>query len=504
MIDVPAERRGAFSEAWRYCIGSEHLGLALHREYLEHLELVQREIGFRYLRGHGILSDQVGVYREQAWTGSGETMRDEAGFLNFTYVDRIYDALLEREIRPFVELGFMPADLASGEKTCFWWSARVSPPKDYGQWRRLVREFVRHLVGRYGLDEVRRWPFEIWNEPDAANFWAGDQADYFRLYRETVTAVKDVDAALQVGGPATCPASPHWIPPFLEMCATTGTPVDFVSHHAYMGKPLERFRDFSHQDLHDDPRSLVRQMERARSLVRASRFPALPVHITEFNTSYNAKTPIHDSCYNAALLARVIAEAGDHVDSLAYWAFSDVFVEQDIPRSQFHGGFGLVALNGIRKPVFHLFAFCARLGHAVHHRDRHMLVTRRSRDGAWCILAWNDVAAPGLGGDLDFEVTLPLTGDAFLQRRWVDREHGNPWRVWRDMGRPRWPRPGQVAILRAAAEPGLDTAVLRPREDGRCELRFRLGRNAISLVEIVAREDESASYAGLNDDRTPE
>ena len=103
-------------------------------------------------------------------------------------------------MRPFVELSFMPTALASGAKTVFHYRGNVTPPRDYKQWSTLIRTLVAHWVGRYGVQEVSEWFFEVWNEPNLKAFWTGTQKDYFKLYRVTADAIKTVDSHSRSAG----------------------------------------------------------------------------------------------------------------------------------------------------------------------------------------------------------------------------------------------------------------------------------------------------------------
>src|SRR3954465_7917189 len=182
-IHVPAQPIGRLGEAWRRCVGTGRFDLALRRDYQDSLALVQKEIGFRHIRGHGLFCDGVGVYRPYRYQGSDQ------GRYAFTYLDQIIDAYLELGIQPFLELGFMPEALASGEQTVFWWKGNVTPPRSWSQWADLVKATLRHLVDRYGLDVVRGWPIEVWNEPNLTQFWENaDQDAYFQLYEVSAHA----------------------------------------------------------------------------------------------------------------------------------------------------------------------------------------------------------------------------------------------------------------------------------------------------------------------------
>ena len=149
--------------------------------------------GFRFVRFHGLFHDDMFVYREN----------NGVAVYNFQYIDELFDRLLEIGMRPFVEFGFCPGDLATEKGTVFWWKGNGSPPKDFGKWAELVRKSVSHWVSRYGVDEVRRWYFEVWNEPNLHPFFRGTRSQYFELYKVSALAVKQIDSQLRVGGPAT-------------------------------------------------------------------------------------------------------------------------------------------------------------------------------------------------------------------------------------------------------------------------------------------------------------
>jgi xylan 1,4-beta-xylosidase len=491
VIRVPDEPSGRLSDAWRFCVGTGRLDLALRRDYQESLKVLQREIGFRHIRGHGLLSDGMGIHRPYEWEGTRRVRH------SFTYVDQVVDGYLELGIRPFLELGFMPDGLASGEQTVFWWRGNVTPPRSHQEWAGLVRATLTHLVDRYGLDEVRTWPIEVWNEPNLADFWQGaDETAYHRLYEVTAHAVKEVDAELRVGGPAISPASDEWLDRFAAFAEHREVPVDFVSKHAYTSGPAQHVPFGAHQELAPS-HSLLDQFATPRERLKGTRLGELPVHITEFNSSYRPDNPVHDTAFHAAYLAPVLAAGGDHVDSFSYWTFSDVFEESGIPTALFHGGFGLLTHRQVRKPTYHLYAFMARMGADLLARGDDHLVTRHA-DGRVTVLAWAPVDASGEtpGPErhaLRLSVPLGTGGEAFVRRSLVDEEHGNARTAWQRMGSPRSPRPHQIDILHEAAEPARRHLRL-PVEDGRVELDLTLGRHEVTLVEVSPVEDEAPPW----------
>lgn len=489
-VTVPARPVGRLSDAWRTCVGTGRFDLALRRDYQDSLALLQREIGFRHIRGHGLLSDGTGVHRPYDHQGERRVRH------SFTYVDQVIDAYLELGIRPFVELGFMPPGLASGDQTIFWWQGNVTPPRDWREWAALVRATVGHLVDRYGLQEVRGWPIEVWNEPDLKDFWAGaDQDAYHRLYEVSAAAVKEVDASLLVGGPALSPgADDGWLRRFADFTAARSVPVDFVSRHAYTSGPPHHVPFATHQTLAPATR-LLEQFAAPRRELRGTALADLPVHITEFNSSYRPDNPIHDTAFHAAYMAPVLAAGGDLVDSFSYWTFSDMFEEAGIPTSLFHGGFGLLTHRQIKKPTYHVYAFMARMGDQVLSRGPDHLVTRHE-DGRVTVLAWAPVDVTGRD-PVDrhrLRLSVPVGGSSvYLHRSSVGEEAGNAWAAWCEMGRPCSPGPRQLAALREAAEPVRGHRSL-PVSGGRVECDVTLGRHGVTLLELTAVTDETPQW----------
>jgi xylan 1,4-beta-xylosidase len=502
-ILVPDEPSGRLTGAWRSCVGAGRFELALRRDYQDSLALIQRDIGFRHIRQHGLLSDGVGVHRPYQHAGARHVRHA------FTYVDQVIDAYLELGIRPFVELGFMPAGLASGDQTVFWWQANVTPPRSRTEWAALVRATVAHLVDRYGLDEVRGWPIEVWNEPDLKDFWAGaDQAAYHELYEVTAHAVKEVDGSLAVGGPAISPgADDEWLARFADFVTARGVPIDFVSRHAYTSGPAQPVPFGVHQSL-APAASLLEQFAAPRRQLHGTALAGLPVHITEFNSSYRPDNPIHDTAFHAAYLAPVVAAAGDLVDSFSYWTFSDMFEEAGVPTALFHGGFGLLTHRQIKKPSYHLYAFMARLGEHVLSRGPDHLVTRDGT-GRVTVLAWAPVDVTGLSvvDGHAVRLSVPLSSpsafsasassasasSAYVRRSSVNEEAGNAFTAWCQLGRPASPRPGQLDALREAAEPARHHQS-RPVVAGRVDLDITLTRHEVTLLELTAATDETPPW----------
>jgi xylan 1,4-beta-xylosidase len=336
---------------FKECVGCGRAYEGLLAEQQRHMKIVSAECGFKYLRFHGLLHDDMAVYNEDS---QGNPI------YNWQYVDLLYDYILSIGMKPFVELGFMPQALASGAETVFWWKGNVTPPKSYEKWEKLIYELVVHFTRRYGHDEVSQWYFEVWNEPNLSDFFTGDMEEYFKLYEVTSKIIKKVSNDYRVGGPAT--AGCGWVTEFIEFCYDNKIPADFVSTHTY---GVDGFLDeFGVQQLFLDsnPGAVSDDIIRVHNQVKASPMPELEIHFTEWSTSYSPNDPIHDSYHSAPYILSKIKKCEGKTNSMSYWVFSDIFEEPAPPKTHFHGGFGLLNVQGLKKPSFFAYKYLNQLG----------------------------------------------------------------------------------------------------------------------------------------------
>jgi xylan 1,4-beta-xylosidase len=424
---------------WEHTVGSCHAPLAQRADWQQHLRRCRDELGFQYVRFHGLLSDDVGTlvrYRNQL-------------IYSFFNADRIVDFLLSIGMRPFVELSFMPRALASGDAAVFSYRGNVSPPADYRQWAELMRRLARHWTERYGVDEVRRWYFEVWNEPNLQAFWAGSQAEYFELYRHTVEAIKSLDGALRVGGPAT--AANAWLPEFLDFCTRHKLPVDFLSTHHYPNDPLWSEAQDTESELAGGQRGILRQWTREARRQAGNR----PLLYTEWNASSNPRYPRQDEPYAAAFAVKSALEASEFVEAYAYWTFTDLFEENYFPSVPFHGGFGLLSLHGIPKPTYRAFELLHRLGeNRLPIEGAHATVDAwASRQGDRLTVLLTNHALPrqpitGQRVHLEVQDASPPRS-ATLER--IDDDHANAKAAWQALGAPEYLTERQVRQLEEAS-----------------------------------------------------
>ena len=464
---APAHR---FPHFWEETFGSGRASLALRESYRNDLRVMKQATAISYLRFHDILDDDVGVYDEDA---QGNAV------YNFSYVDQIYDGLLALGVRPFVELSFMPGKLAAQPRPHpFWYHPNVSPPRSWEAWDALIRALASHLIARYGIDEVGRWYFEVWNEPNI-DFWAGvpKQASYFELYDHTARALKSVDARIRVGGPAT--AAAHWVSEFLAHAQTAHVPVDFVSSHGYADDTVEDLFGSSERIPMDD--RVCRAIAKVHGEIAASGSPGLPLMWTEWNVPSFDRLNARDTIYVGPALANTIRECDGLVDMMSFWTFSDVFDETGPGREPFEGGFAPIAMGGIRKPGYVAFALLHDLGEErLANTAPDVLVTRRG-DGTLVVAAWNLVDPDLVGSGKTLRLRLRgVASDAAVTVRILDSRHGNTLATYRALGSPRYPTRREVARINRSA-------VLQ-REVGRLDhgsIALELSPDALALIEVA-------------------
>jgi xylan 1,4-beta-xylosidase len=476
LVDAAAPAH-PFPHFWEHMFGSGRASLSMRDSYRRDLRLVKQVTDVQYVRFHAIFLDEMGVYDE-----------DSAGrpVYNFSYVDQVYDGLLQNGVRPFVELSFMPKKLASKDALhAFWYKQNVAPPKDWAKWDDLIYEFTKHLVDRYGIDEVQKWYFEVWNEPNI-DFWVGDpkQATYFELYDHSAAAVKRVSPRLRVGGPATAQAA--WADVFIKHCVEKQVPVDFITTHVYGNDSAPDV--FGTNESIPRERMVCRAVKKVHDQIKASSRPNLPLIWSEFNASYKNEPEITDSTYMGPWMADTIRQCDGLVDEMSYWSFSDVFEEQGVVKKPFYGGYGLIAAGNIPKPAFTAFRILHQLGRERIALDSESALATKASDGSLVLAVWNLVpadqpttgSAPAGGAKTVVIKIKNLSGTRYASISRADGEHGDPRPVYEKIGSPVYPTQAQLQQMRETS--GAVPPEVQALKDG--ELTLTLPANGLAVVSI--------------------
>ncbi len=497
--------RGPMNRMHNLCVGAGRANEGLRADWQRQLRLVRDECGFRYIRFHGLFCDDMGVYHED---------RQGNAIYNWQYIDELFDFILSIGMKPFVEIGFMPGQLASGPHTIFWYKANVTPPKDYAKWEAFIAAFTKHVTERYGSDEVRSWYFEVWNEPNLTGFWMGTtgdktyeeflptaQAEYFKLYAATARAVKSIDATYRVGGPAT--AGSGWIDETIAFCADNKVPLDFVTTHTYATNSGYLDETGSAGTVFSPDRNAVTgEVKGVRAKIDRSPFASAELHYTEWSSSYTPADPIHDSYHSAAFILDKIRNIGAAAASMSYWTFTDIFEEAGPRTTPFHGGFGMLNYQDLKKPAFFAYKFLNALGSDELVCTDPAAFVCRDKNGATQALFWDfTITHPGPSvinqefykadqpAKLQPPAELRLTGlkpGAYrLLVTKVGYRANDVQSAWRDLGSPAQLTRAHVETLRTASSgaPAIDEKVTISK-DGRFARTFDMRENDVWLVEL--------------------
>ena len=485
---------------WQFCVGSGHALLALRTDYTRQLKFIHDTLGIQRVRFHGIFNDDMRTkasLAEMFPAPGAEKFTDE----NFRACGLAYDNVLEAGMKPLVELSFMPRAMSKKEtQGVFYYRPCIDPPADHAEWAAYVQRFIRFLIHRYGAEEVRTWLFEVWNEPDLqVVFFSEDKEAYFKLYETTARAIKEVDPELKVGGPST--SGSKWIDSFVRYCRKKEVPVDFITTHQYAGDPLggvedkgesldeereqgggeswpERLKKMGErlataQDhtflsglraINPDPTETTEMANdhfRKNAAVVRRQAGDLPVYYTEWNLNANLSSYTNDTRKEAAYDVKTALDVADSVDGSSLWCFSDIFEELHPFVQEFYGCWGLLSQSGIPKPVYYGMKLLADAP------DTRIDLGPDSTDGEIGIGAFEGPEEthvilfrqkmkqlPLPKEEAVVHIACPVRPEKVILRR-IDEEHGNPLKLWEEMGRPDYLNRAEVEDLKArsAVEP---------------------------------------------------
>jgi len=494
-IDVDVTQiQGKLDRMHNLSVGAGRANEGLRADWQQQLAEIKKDAGFRYIRMHGLLTDDMGVFKIDA--------RGQEQY-NFQYIDSLFDYLLSIGIKPFVELGFMPNAMASGTQTLFWWRGNVTPPRDYEQWGRLIKALTTHWTERYGKEEVASWYFEVWNEPNLKDFWAGTQDEYFKLYAHAARAIKSVDASYRVGGPAT--AGGDWIPEMIAYADKNKVPLDFLSTHSY-GVNQGFLDEFGTTGtvLNPDEMAITHDVMRNRKAIAASGKPQRELHYTEWSSSYTPADPTHDSYHQAAYILKKLKQNSGAVQSMSYWVFTDIFEEPGPRFEAFHGGFGLMNTQGIKKPAYFAYQFLNQLGDTeLKNADQASYATVDAKGNAQLLLwDYTHTLPEGINNQQFFIKDLPpkakgkvdvslgglKQGAYTMTVSQVGYKQNDAFTAYIGMGSPRQLTRDQVSTLKAQAtgKPARQQAVT-VGSDGRLRTTLPLRENDVYLLQFTPR-----------------
>lgn len=483
------------------------IGKAKHILFSENqnmLRELQKEIGFHFIKFHGLLDDDMMVYTE-APDGTVE--------LSFTYIDMAFDFLISINLKPLMQLSFMPKALARNpQHTIFYRESIISLPKDIKKWNYLIEKLVLHLQTRYGIKEVESWFFCLWNEPDSplTMFGFENNEDFFQFYKETYFTVKKCNPNIIFGSPSFMNSSlehGEWVKDFMHFCKENDCIPKFLNFHFYpitLGdNPSPSLQKHSQLVLDKSENALKEHLIKIRKNIKINNWDVNHLFLTEWNSSVSHRDLLNDTAFKSAYITKNILENYDDIDSFGYWVLSDFIEEVKMVGDLFHGGLGLFTYNGLKKAHFYAFSLLSRLGSILIAKGDSYFITREK--DSFQIMLYNyqhysDLYASGELFDMTFtnrytpfpnpkikKIILPLTGvdnrEYTITENIINKDYGSAFDKWVELGAMPLETTEELEYLKAVSVPKITKRKITV-DNNLLTLSVELQPHEVRLIEI--------------------
>ena len=499
---------GPLNRFWEKCVGSDHFYTVIQSGYGGNIraayKVAKDELGIKSVRAHGMLNDDVGIYKEN----------NGVPVYNWQHYDTIVDYMVSLGWKPIIELSFMPSALASGTTTTCWYNGvpgNVTPPKDYTKWKNLVTEIIKHSESRYGAEEVRQWRWEVWNEPDIKpQFFTGTEDDYFRMYDYAAEGVVAAESLVKIGGPASALSdTAGMLKRFVEHCRTTNyanpakksTKVDFVSWHQY--------------PWNEGDQNATGFAGRNRGIgIFLKRYPQMKLENLQTEWNASARYNYFDDEANASFVAKSIHslfadqnQGAPPPDVFSFWVVSDIFEENNLSStSAYAGAMGLMLRQReVRKPSFNAMKMLHMLGDSLltltggttATMGLNGIATLSADKSKAHVLIYDHTYGSGNNPTYttstdDVHLTLknlPFTSPNIKVERWgVDKTHSNSFTTWVGQGRPAKPTTAEWdALEKDGTLKEMEPATTATLVGGTFTKDFTQSRPGVSLLVLTGQ-----------------
>ena len=485
MAAIPSEYRQAeidtrkigkpLRHTWKRLINIGYARDGLLAEVQNQLRTAQNEIGFEFLRFHGILDDDMHIYYEDA---------DQKPYLDFSMVDLLLDFILSINLKPYIELSFMPKLLAQEEHRIFDRQSLLSMYCDEQKWRFLIQNLVQHCIERYGREQVRQWRFTtIGNNLVAAGLLKQDS--FLNIYRSTYESIKSIDSEIPFGGPGGMASSirdSRYIHEFFEYVTKYNCIPDFVSTQCYPHRSIEQDSEFLNFTLSQESAPMILSSDEHYTKTMLCDFHALleryhleylKIWIEEWNSTLWQRDLSNDTCYKSSWLAMNFCDDFDAAESCGYWPVTDFMEEHSAYGNVFHGGYGLFTYNSIPKSGWYALQLMQKMGETLIDSGNGWIVTQ-SKDGFQVLLThychydklyrfrYRKLTDPKQAynvfvekGKMEYALLLTgiKTGRYEIRKYSVSRTQGSSFDTWLDIGAPQCLRQNEVSYLKTTSLP---------------------------------------------------
>lgn len=459
----------------------------LYHEVQEMLTELQSKINYDYIKFHGLLSDDMLVCQ-----------RTDSGQLSFSFVmiDKVIDFLLSINLKPLIQLSFMPEALASEkDKHIFASRFNMSYPNNISEWNQLIEAFIHHIQLRYGKSTIEEWLYCVWNEPDTSSnmFGLGNDEKFYSLYEETYKTVKKVNPKLSFGSPSLLlitPLNMDWAKRFFTWTIKHDCTPEFLNLHYYANDfnsvDIESNVSLSFQNkLSYDDRNFDKYIDQIKILMSELGLSNIKTYLTEWNLTLSHRNLINDTVFLGSYLTKNILNNYDSLDSFGYWSLTDFIEEYQLDNELFHGGLGLYTYNGIKKPHFFALEFMSWLGDDLLAKGDNHFITKSDQgiqmicynyehysqifaEGKTYIMTQTNRYTPFVN-NASLELTIPFTnlnpGHYKVKEYIINQNHGSCYDKWVEMGGYQIEHPYDLNILKQSSVPAANLYNIEVKEN---------------------------------------
>ncbi len=349
-----------FKHSWEGYTSIDQAFWLQHATMQEQIAIAHKDLKANNLRTVSMLDDNMRV-----WDNDPTTWRDKdrKPRMNFRMLNEAFQLLLDNGVNPVVGFNFMPKKMAVSDDDVFK-TGSSAPPRDYKEWEMLVTSLTKHLIEHFGVEVVKKWDFESWNEPNLDYFWKDANKDeFFKLWALTYKAVKSVNSEIRIGGPSTARA--EWIPDFLEFSRKNNCEPDYIIVHIYNNDSefaaLSPFDGPQSDKINHSPHYVAAVVKGARKQLDELGYKG-ELHFNEWGSSWFPTDKTRETPNEAAFIAMTMANCSQYADRMTYWCLSDHFDQAGYAAEAFYGGFGMLSMDGLKKPAFKVFELLSKLG----------------------------------------------------------------------------------------------------------------------------------------------
>ncbi len=441
--DYKADRL-PFKHSWEGLGNIDQMLWMTRLDCLSQLEEAHRDIGLKHVRAVGLFDDNLSVVGKDPREFDNDKAQPRRNWQN---IDFIFDSLLDRGISPMFTTTFMPEALSAGDQTVFETKNNVTLPRSFKDWENLVIATLEHMIYRYGRKRMENWYYEIWNEPNLGAFFAGTKEDFFKLWKVSFDAIKKVYPEFKIGGPSTARA--EWIPEFIEFSGKNDCMPDYLICHIYNNDSeyaaLSPFAGPQEDKINRSPNFLSGVVRGVSELAASLDFKG-EIHWNEWGRSWFPFDPMRETANEAAFIVKSMDEVSQYADYFAYWCLSDIYNQLGFGAETFHGNYGMMNLQGLKKPSYFAHQLLSMMG-----KERYEAEVTSSMSYSGAIVSKNDdffqimvyIYDPEFlpEKDISEEATVRiLLPERFKEKSLkiyrVNEEDNNIIRKWKEQGSP--------------------------------------------------------------------